>query len=103
MANGQVVLVTTEGLSGGQPMRAVYYVAEDDPAKAEAIIAKFMASRASLEAEIIVLRHQLNIQRRKSPKRPSFGGIDRLIFADCMAWRRPFWSSSPEAIFGSIN
>src|SRR5437763_12151775 len=25
MANGQVVLVTTEGLSGGSPMRTVYY------------------------------------------------------------------------------
>jgi hypothetical protein len=30
MANGQVVLVTTEGLSGGLPMRTVYYVAEED-------------------------------------------------------------------------
>ena len=38
-------------------------------------------SRASLEAEILVLRHQLNVLRRKSPKRPTFGGIDRLIFA----------------------
>jgi len=28
-----------------------------------------------------VLRHQLNILRRKSPKRPTFGSIDRLIFA----------------------
>jgi hypothetical protein len=38
-------------------------------------------SRASLEAEILVLRHQLNVLRRKSPKRPTFGNIDRLIFA----------------------
>jgi hypothetical protein len=36
---------------------------------------------ASLEAEILVLRHQLNVLRRKSPKRPTFGSIDRLIFA----------------------
>jgi hypothetical protein len=43
MANGQVVLVTTEGLSGGSPMRAVYYVAEEDPTKAQAIIAMIMA------------------------------------------------------------
>jgi hypothetical protein len=28
-----------------------------------------------------VLRHQLNVLRRKSPKRPTFGNIDRLIFA----------------------
>jgi hypothetical protein len=50
MANGQVVLVTTEGLSGGPPMRTVYYVAEEDPAKAEAIIAKFMAPNEKVEA-----------------------------------------------------
>src|SRR6516164_5153946 len=41
----------------------------------------FFRSRASLEAEILVLRHQLNVLRRKSPKRPTFGSIDRLIFA----------------------
>jgi transposase InsO family protein len=41
----------------------------------------FFRSRASLEAEIVVLRHQLNVLRRKSPKRPIFGNIDRLIFA----------------------
>jgi hypothetical protein len=28
-----------------------------------------------------VLRHQLNVLRRKSPKRPTFRSIDRLIFA----------------------
>jgi hypothetical protein len=38
-------------------------------------------SRTSLEAEILVLRHQLNVLRRKSVKRPTFGSIDRLIFA----------------------
>ena len=38
-------------------------------------------SRAALEAEIIVLRHQLNVLRRKSPRRLVFSSIDRLIFA----------------------
>jgi hypothetical protein len=38
-------------------------------------------SRASLEIEILALRHQLNILRRKSPKRPTFGSIDRVVFA----------------------
>lgn len=50
MANGQVVLVTTEGLSGGLPMRTVYYVAEEDPTKAQAIIAKIMAPNEKVEA-----------------------------------------------------
>jgi hypothetical protein len=35
---------------GGPPMRTVYYVAEEDPAKAEAIIAKFMAPNEKVEA-----------------------------------------------------
>jgi Integrase core domain len=38
-------------------------------------------SRASLEAEILTLRHQLNVQRRKSPKRLGFSNFDRLVFA----------------------
>src|SRR5674476_416219 len=38
-------------------------------------------SRASLEAEILTLRHQLNVLRRNSPKRPAFTNIDRLVFA----------------------
>ena len=38
-------------------------------------------SRALLEAEILILRHQLNIQRRQSPKRLNFSTLDRLIFA----------------------
>jgi hypothetical protein len=37
-------------------------------------------SRAALQAEILVLRHQLNVLRRKSPRRLSFSNIDRLVF-----------------------
>ena len=36
-------------------------------------------SRAELEAEILVLRHQLNVLRRKSPKRVALSSIDRLL------------------------
>jgi transposase InsO family protein len=38
-------------------------------------------SRAALEAEILVLRHQLNVLRRKSPRRLAFNCVDRLVFA----------------------
>src|ERR1700731_4143139 len=38
-------------------------------------------SRASLQAEILTLRHQLNELRRKSPQRLTFTSIDRLVFA----------------------
>jgi hypothetical protein len=38
-------------------------------------------SRAALQAEILVLRHQLNVLRRKGPKRITFRAIDRLLFA----------------------
>jgi hypothetical protein len=44
-------------------------------------LAGLFRSRASLEAEILVLRHQLNVLRRKSPKRMAFTGVDRLVFA----------------------
>jgi hypothetical protein len=38
-------------------------------------------SRASLEAEILTLRQQLNVLRRKAPKRIAFNNFDRLIFS----------------------
>ena len=38
-------------------------------------------SRASLEAENMILRHQLNVLQRKSSKRPTFGMLDRLRIA----------------------
>jgi hypothetical protein len=37
-------------------------------------------SRAAIEAENLVLRHQLNVLLRKSPKRQAFSNLDRLIF-----------------------
>ena len=37
-------------------------------------------SKASLEAEILALRHQLNVLHRRSPKRPVFSNFDRMVF-----------------------
>ena len=38
-------------------------------------------SRAWREAEIVALRHQLNVLRRKAPRRLTFRSVDRLVFA----------------------
>ena len=37
-------------------------------------------SHECLKAEIVVLRHQLNVLRRKAPKRPKLSGSDRALF-----------------------
>jgi hypothetical protein len=37
-------------------------------------------SRARLEAEILILQHQLNVLRRAAPMRPRLTSIDRLTF-----------------------
>src|SRR5262249_680928 len=44
------------------------------------VLALLFRSRASLEAEILILCHQLNIQRRHLPKRLTLSVMDRLIF-----------------------
>ena len=44
------------------------------------LIATRFRSRARLEAEFLILRHQLGILRRQVPKRLALGGLDRLLF-----------------------
>ena len=44
-----------------------------------ALIGLFQSS-ARREAEILVLRQQINVLRRKSPKRPALNNSDRLLF-----------------------
>jgi hypothetical protein len=46
------------------------------------VVIGLFRSRASLQAEIVALHHQLNVLRRKSPKRLAFNNFDRLIFAN---------------------
>ena len=43
-------------------------------------------SRAELEAEILVLRQQVNVLRRRMPKRPALTNIDRLLFVWLYRW-----------------
>src|SRR3981189_1260890 len=45
------------------------------------VLTRLFRARARLEAEILVLRHQLNILQRKSTERAAFKSIDRLVFA----------------------
>jgi hypothetical protein len=45
------------------------------------LVAGLIRSRAALHAEILVLRHQLNVLRRNSPNRLVFRNVDRLVFA----------------------
>src|SRR5580704_11624401 len=46
-----------------------------------AVLASLVKSRAELEAEILVLRQQINVLRRRLPKRPALTNIDRLCLA----------------------
>jgi len=50
MADGQVILVTTEPLGDDSPVRSVCFVAEKDPDKAKAIIGTMMAPNEKVEA-----------------------------------------------------
>jgi hypothetical protein len=44
-----------------------------------ATVIDLLRSRAMLEAEVVVLRQQINVLRRASPERLPFGSVDRLI------------------------
>jgi putative transposase len=37
-------------------------------------------TKARLEAEIVLLRHQLNVLRRRVPSKPKLAAADRLLF-----------------------
>jgi hypothetical protein len=50
MANGQIVLVTTIQISGEEPTPEVWFVAEEDPSKAEAIVKEHTAPNEIVKA-----------------------------------------------------
>src|SRR5215475_2159497 len=43
-------------------------------------LTSLFCSKARLEAEILVLRQQINVLRRRSTKRCAFSRLDRLVF-----------------------
>ena len=43
-------------------------------------------SRAKLEAEILILRQQINVLRRRAPKRPHLNNTDRFLFVWLYHW-----------------
>ena len=51
-----------------------------------AVLASLFKSRAELEAENLVLRQQVNVLRRRMPKRPALKNVDRLLFVLLHHW-----------------
>src|SRR5262249_13929415 len=43
-------------------------------------LTSLLHSRVRLEAEILILRQQINVLRRNSPKRFAFSNLDKLVF-----------------------
>ena len=51
-------------------------------------------SRASLEVELIALRHQVTVLRRQRPGRPQLSSLDRLLWV----WLSRFWPQVIDAM-----
>jgi hypothetical protein len=43
-------------------------------------VAGLFRSQGALQAQILVLRHQLNVLHRSSPRRVALSNVDRLVF-----------------------
>src|SRR5580700_105707 len=50
------------------------------------ILASRFKARATLEAENLVLRQQVNVLRRRTPKRPHLNNADRFLFVWLYRW-----------------
>src|SRR5947209_13793301 len=50
------------------------------------VLTLLFRSRAQLEAEILVLRQQINVLRRRASKRPHLNNTDRFLFVWLYRW-----------------
>jgi hypothetical protein len=50
------------------------------------VLTSLFRSRAQLEAEILVLRQQINVLRRRASKRPHLNNTDRFLFVWLCRW-----------------
>jgi hypothetical protein len=50
------------------------------------VLASLFKSRAKLEAEILILRQQINVLRRRAPKRTHLNNTDRFLFVWLYHW-----------------
>src|SRR5450756_1017828 len=50
------------------------------------VLASLFRSKAKLAAEILVLRQQINVLRRRMPKRPDLNNTDRFLFVWLYRW-----------------
>jgi hypothetical protein len=50
------------------------------------VLASLFKSRAKLEAEILILRQQINVLRRRASKRPHLNNTDRFLFVWLYHW-----------------
>ena len=50
------------------------------------ILASRFKARATLEAENLILRQQVNVLRRRTPKRPHLNNTDRFLFVWLYRW-----------------
>src|ERR1035437_9494374 len=50
------------------------------------VLTSIFKSRAKLAAEILILRQQINVLRRRAPKRPYLNNTDRFLFVWLYRW-----------------
>jgi hypothetical protein len=50
------------------------------------LLASLFKSRAKLEAEVLNLRQQINVLRKRAPQRPHLNNTDRFLFVWLYHW-----------------